>query len=511
MILINGAGAEEVGADDVVGRLFAQLGSPSPAEREIADMRLRNLPLSMADAVRREYAQSKDSLDPEARSRVEGCMATFDALARVQQRRAVVLEWKRKTFLGIYEQHGERNPKWDALAREAIEFGADETMRERNRTKLLEVGQRLHELGCMDGEAMYFVAEAYASQAGVNPMDGLLALRGAMYHLDDKRYPSMLMGLLACRYGAIGQELTAQSTGYDLPSSDWSFGLGRFEMLKPGDGVIPQVLLEMTAKPYVHSIDYRLSEYRRHDQQFGRLAPDSVERLLFRAAAYTHDAMEEFANTNAKSFGYPDGQTRREELLKTAKEALDSAWKKDPEDGRTALAWMRWAIAKEDLGQAKRWFDEVMRLDPDNLEACREWMEHLAPEERLEFARGLARTGNWRGRMPELLLDLRESESLATSNKAAYWARQEVWEDVKLALGGYVAAFPQDAHARSRLARLAMKCGKWKEAERQFALLGNGADMGVFGSMECYRYYQRKVERNAAAAQKLGMADKIER
>src|SRR5689334_7690373 len=66
--------AREAGDQDLQRRvetIIAELGDPQPAVRERADLKLRNLPLPAHPIVTRLYAKQKESLDPEARGRIE--------------------------------------------------------------------------------------------------------------------------------------------------------------------------------------------------------------------------------------------------------------------------------------------------------------------------------------------------------------------------------------------------------------------------------------------------------
>jgi tetratricopeptide (TPR) repeat protein len=497
------AGAPATQKDDAaIGRLMVQLESVSPAEREIADMRLRNLPASMAGEVERQYAMFKDGLGPESRARVEACIGTLHALAQAWQRKDADLQARKKLLLGLYERYGIRDPRWDPIAREVIELAVDESQRDQCRVRLLELGERLRQLGCTDPLALYFVAEAYATRPELSWQDASMALREAGYKLDNRKYPGFIRCLIAPRQAAIADALMEDRIGVKIPGSEWSMALGSCQSIKPTDGVPLSMLLESMAKPYIKKfevLDAGMSDFKRLDGYFEKLALGSTELLLWRAAVYTARSTDEPRVAAGGMCGYASVAARQEGMLSKAKEYLDQAWKRDPGDVRTAMEWMTWALAKGDEKEAEHWYNESMRLDPDNLAACRQWMEHLPEEARLEFARKLAQSGNWRGKLPELLLEEREAESIDTPDKAAYWGQAEVWRDVDLALGRYVSAFPQDFHARSRLARYAMKCGRWTEAKRQFTALGEKPDLGIFGSVESFRYYRKKTLRMAAA------------
>jgi hypothetical protein len=63
----------------------------------------------------------------------------------------------------------------------------------------------------------------------------------------------------------------------------------------------------------------------------------------------------------------------------------------------------------------------------------------------------------------------------------AYFARPEVWADLKKLFTLYLKTYPQDVYYRATLAFYAGYAGKFKEAHEQFKILGDSPSaLGAF-------------------------------
>src|SRR2546425_10309205 len=69
-----------------VERIVIELADLNPATREQADAKLRNLPLPAYPIVMALNAKEKDSLDVEARSRIDSAIDMFKVLTALDQR-----------------------------------------------------------------------------------------------------------------------------------------------------------------------------------------------------------------------------------------------------------------------------------------------------------------------------------------------------------------------------------------------------------------------------------------
>jgi hypothetical protein len=114
----------------------------------------------------------------------------------------------------------------------------------------------------------------------------------------------------------------------------------------------------------------------------------------------------------------------------------------------------------------------------------------------LAFGRECQQTGNWKAKLPLILVEAHENLSQYNrDNPGAYYQQADVWPDIKSAYDPYLQQSPKDAYERSRYAFFACLCGQWDEAHRQFTQLGNDTDVRVFRSPQTLNQL-----RNEAAA-----------
>ena len=151
----------------------------------------------------------------------------------------------------------------------------------------------------------------------------------------------------------------------------------------------------------------------------------------------------------------------------------------------------------------REWFSRAIENNPDSLDTYRRRLWYYSKEnsdtnERLlTFGRECLDTQNWRGGTPTILIEVHERISLQTPDRQAYFRQPEVWHDCTDVFEGALLNFPNDIHGRSQYAKMAMACGQWLIARRQFQILGDSPDISVFVSKSSYEYLRRKANRLA--------------
>jgi hypothetical protein len=142
------------------------------------------------------------------------------------------------------------------------------------------------------------------------------------------------------------------------------------------------------------------------------------------------------------------------------------------------------------------WYGRAMDAYANNLEASRNKLHYLehhqGPGPALDFGRKCLLDGNWRGRLPFILVDAHLALSQSNQDQA-YLANDDVWKDIASVYEGYLLRFPNSVQDRSTYAFLACRAGKWDIANRQFDLLGDNAIAGQFGSRADYFYWRGKA------------------
>jgi TPR repeat protein len=188
------------------------------------------------------------------------------------------------------------------------------------------------------------------------------------------------------------------------------------------------------------------------------------------------------------------------ERLEVAAEALEKAWELDDKSAHVAARRITVAMGlHEERPVVERWFERAVKADPNNLAAYQAKLVYLEPKwhgddqgrDVLEFARECVKGGNWKARVPFLLIQAHEELSeyprgdrteWADKPDPRYFAQPDVWADVKSVYEPYLKLNP-DAYAdRSKYAMLAAWAGEWAVADAQFRQLGEKVVVSVFDS-----------------------------
>ncbi len=136
------------------------------------------------------------------------------------------------------------------------------------------------------------------------------------------------------------------------------------------------------------------------------------------------------------------------------------------------------------------YYERAMKLDPNNLEACKRKMTYIEPkwygnrDAVLEFARELARGQNWDGMLPFLIVEAHSVLASYTTNRANYFLDPEVWRDIRPAFEPYLRAKPNQRLVRTRYAKIAIECGQHAIAHEQFQFLGNNYSTAIYSAGE---------------------------
>jgi hypothetical protein len=193
------------------------------------------------------------------------------------------------------------------------------------------------------------------------------------------------------------------------------------------------------------------------------------------------------------------------ERLKVAQEALEHAYALDPTDPRAPTEMLAVELGQgEGRDRMESWWKRAMEANPDNYQACTSKLYYLEPkwygsaEAMLAFGRECLKEGNWEGRIPFVLRDAHWTLAGYAKDRDAYFARPEVWQDIRSVYEPYLARHPESAFDRSYYAYYATLCGQWGEARKQFEVLGDKPELMPFGSRQAYDYLVQKAKTMAA-------------
>ena len=198
-----------------------------------------------------------------------------------------------------------------------------------------------------------------------------------------------------------------------------------------------------------------------------------------------------------------------------ARQALEEAWKLEPDDARTAGNLMEIDKAVGgDRATMELWFERAMNADGDGRDACwskLDWLDPKwrgTPEDMLAFGLRCRDTKNWWSGITLLCADAHTRYSNFLGNrKADYLASPEVWSDITSVYDEYLKHHPQDhvAPEQIRLARLRFPA--LPEAHALFQRLGNNLTSWrefpdyPLETLKSFRDYSAKVAAKSKAAQ----------
>jgi hypothetical protein len=241
--------------------------------------------------------------------------------------------------------------------------------------------------------------------------------------------------------------------------------------------------------------------------EMNKVMPDGTAALTYKGKYYTKYAWEARGNGWANTVTQEGWKVMAERLV-VAQESLEKAWSLDNSNAEAASS-----MITVELGQGQgrprmdTWYKRAMAADPNNFAACSAKLYYLEPkwygneDAMLAFGRELVRAGNWKARLPFILVDAHAALArYQPNNLDGYYQQDGVWADLKSVYDPYLQINPQALRDRSQYALLACKCNQWEEANRQFQVMGDRPDPGVFPNRNEYM----RLRNEAAARAKAG-------
>jgi hypothetical protein len=473
-----------------------KLGADEYQDREAASEDLAGLP---AEALALVQAELKKDLEPEVRARLERARVQleakktkFAALRRSEAQHA----WNVKTTTEAYEKVGQKDPKWDEKVRAALPVlvevwdGKAASNKARTAYDLLTEAVTA---GCNDPLVLYGRARMYDSAVRASKAEAVrlhLEAAQAMKERGSSYHP--LRQCFAC--GRAAEFLTKWKK--DLTDDEkkqvqeW-LDLGREHLGKAAsDPDAPESLLrEISVQLMVIGSAVSGDGKAGSDKIFDLLTtarPGSALPLLLKGEFYIKYAWDARGSGWANTVT-PDGWQKMAERLSVAEEALNEAWKKNPDDSAAPIAMLQ-----VELGQGKgrpimeTWYQRAMKADPNSYDACSKKMYYLEPkwhgseEAMLAFGRELVAAGNWEARLPFQLVDAHWALAAYGEKREEHYKDPAVWKDLQSVYEPYLKRHPDSAWDRSFYAKYACYSGRWAEAKLQFDRLGDGVLVGAF-------------------------------
>jgi hypothetical protein len=484
-------------------KLIDQLDDADPDIRVSATLRINGLGAGALDVA--EAAAKREDLPPETRKRLEKALTFIRPRAIVEQRRASRDTWRSNLFHNAYRNSGHTNPKYDAFAHAAIDqylairidpLNAPADLHD----QAIAAFERAEQAGCDEPmiRALHRLADGHMQGASSRPRRGDDAL---FYGCCTANYPVALKFHLWASYVAAFRFVVSEDVQLlaDLMAQALATpGFPPEEIDERLDG------LDRAGPGFLGKPDWK-SFFRLYET----LAPDAVGPLLFRARETFNSAIT-FRGVKVRGNQFDDAAlTEFERIVHSAVQIADTAYQRDPADGRAARFVLRTLMVIVQYTQRKDpaldvWFDRAVAADPDDLRPYELKLDYLqytdaGIEEIMEFGHQCRQSQNWRGGVAMIIVSAHERVADRSGDRGAYFLQPQVWADIQSAFEGGLINFPEDIKRRCEYAKVAGQCGHWDVADREFQKIGDHPVISVFGSDATFKYLRNKAHRLATA------------
>jgi hypothetical protein len=416
-----------------------------------------------------------------------------------------IQKWNSDTLKGSYDSFGQKNPKWDKDAQNALaEFARTRTAPD-DESELLSdlVGESAASAvnaGC-DDPMIRFLYVRYASR----PRALDYPEREALYclaasNLQESAYPPIRK--FYANVDAAEWVWTRWDTNY---ANTWPT-VRNFRSQALGD--LNQALRDQSLPE---------SEAYQATETFFQMVSDDTYELTNGYSALASTLEQEKARPGlaglikadyylrcawrARGHGYanqvtPEGWRLFRERLAEADKALNRAWASDPYNPQIPTLMISIIEGEQrPRSEMEKWFQRAMKLDPNNYQACRSKLHFLLPEwygsrdDMLAFGRECVASTNWGGHVPLILVDAHSefSRSLGAEERREYWMRPDVWPDIKAAYEKYAQLNPDLTRFRYPYAAYAFRCRQWQDFKAQIESIRKNdmpPDYSYFGGKE---------------------------
>jgi len=520
LIIIALAGSAAVPAIEPSGPQPAGTASPNAAShlldlldnadfriRSAAALQLNNLPGDALPAI--EAALKEGTFSVESQLRLQAALRILGPRARHEARTLERRKWEGQLLHDAYLKSGQTDPRFDALAISAIDLfralGPDPLRGPSEpRAKAIAAFRAALARGCDDPFVLclFHLAVGENFHAGQGPVPK--PFDQVFNEFRTGNYPAAVKFYVLCRY-------IEAAAPFDLELRKIPITLLPEIAATPG---LPQGELDALAERFYSVL--QTSDGGDHQHLFPPflkaymvLSPGKAGPRILQASAIIDAAWQARGSAIAARVA-PDAWKAFHDGLTEAERVLEETWRTDSTEARVATLMITVKMGQGEEGGGREametWFKRAMEADPDNYDACSRKLYYLYPrwhgshEEMIEFGRECLNTANWRAGLPHLLVQAHDAIAQESTDTAEYYQRPDVWRDIQDVYEGNLLNFPDDVYHRSQYAKAAARCGKWQVANKQFTILGDKAQLSVFGSNASLEYLRKKAARLGEAA-----------
>lgn len=395
------------------------------------------------------------------------------------------LAYNLATTVDAYEQAGHRDVKWDREARHCLRIFA--TLRSLSKGDSEELFSdlktnltRLQALKC-DDPLIGYLCVRYVSPGLHSGFERAKAYQDVAIQLESGKYPDIRkFYALLWTYNTLAATTPApQMSPIMLETA------GAYLAKALADPALPyreaeQACDQLLSAPWwADERGTRWTCYQLLEPTLEKRWAGTSATLLAKGRAYLAYAWQARGNGYAHTVSKSSWGTFAQRLG-LATEALEAAWKLNPQDPRICQEMMRVELGQgQGLERLNLWFQRGMSIDPANQGLCAEKLEYLRPrwygslQDMIAFGRECTLNTNWQGNVRLLLADAHfqaAREILDNQQRAAYWLRPEVWPDIQLTFEQFFKLNPAAVGYRHNYALYAARCEQWGEFLNQAKL-----------------------------------------
>ena len=413
--------------------------------------------------------------------------------------------WNSATLKGSYDSLGQRNPKWDKDAEDAlVQFARTRTAPDDEAELLSDLvgesatsavnagcddpvirflyvcyGSRPQALNFPEHEEMYCQAASNLQESAYPPIRKFYANVEAAEWLWTRwntNYANAWPTVRNFRSQALG-DLNQALGDKSLPESE------AYRAVETLFDMISDDTYELTNG--YNALAATLNQDKSRPGLAGLIKADFYLREAWRARGHG------YANQVA-----PEGWRLFRERLAEADKALNRAWARAPYNPQIPTLMISIIEGEQrPRSEMEKWFQRAMKLDPNNYQACRSKLHFLLPEwygsrdDMLAFGRECVASTNWGGHVPLILVDAHSefARTLGAEERREYWMLPDVWPDINAAYEKYAQLNPDLTRFRYPYAAYAFRCRQWQDFKAQIGIIRKNdmpPDYNYFGGKD---------------------------
>ncbi|HEX3624036.1 MAG TPA: hypothetical protein VH280_01285 [Verrucomicrobiae bacterium] len=411
-------------------------------------------------------------------------------------------KWDKDSLSGAYNTGGNRDPKWDKDARQALDAYAQTWTAPYDEQETLSyiigaAAEKATGEGCQD-PMIGDLYVRYSPEVQGKPLadrqklnqDAADRLEGSSYPAINKFYANLNTAEIL--WWGHDHSLWAQVTRHRRAAVSDLVQAVR-------DKTLPEADADAAARQLFDMLQYNEGETTNAYKQIdAALASQSgAMRDFIKASFYLRYAWQARGHGTAEQVT-PEAWRLFAERLKVAHKALEHAWSHDPQDPQIPTLMISVVLGEQSgRPEMEKWFSRAMEADPDNYAACSAKLHYLLPEwygspdDMLAFGRECVASTNWGGQVPLTLVDAHRAirGTLSGEDRRGYWLSPDVWPDIQSAYEKYALVNPNKTRFRYPYAWYAYACDQTNAFVQQIKLIRQNDDQidyGYFGGKAAF-------------------------